>query len=490
MDSILNSTTLSVDKLRSLVEQHFNMEKNPANILKLLGLMAVVYGLAKTQQTRSLIAASGRLHEIPAVQSLEVPGTSRPGQTAVLRNFKVPPHLPIPARTGPDFISLHHTFQHSVRLYPDNKCFGSRRLLSSSSSSSSSSTASVSPVYSDYEWMTYAEVSERAQCFGSGLKHLTGIQRQGFFGLYAQNTAQWMIAETAANAFALVTIPLYDTLGADAAQYVIRQTGMTVALCSPQTLGRLLEVAGACPTLKFLVVTDEQQAEGGRDATPHMREEAARQGLTLYSVGEVESHGARAGVRMAAEPPVSEDMATLMYTSGTTGDPKGAILTHGNFMAAHASLSTAIHGAITQEDVHLSYLPLAHVFERMVMMLVLSGGGSVGFFRGNILWLLEDMALLRPTIFPSVPRLLNRIQDKVLAAVQGMGGLKQKLFHYGYNVKKHNLYESGASLHPFWYIFILFCIFIFIFKSILLIFIYFILFFASFIFNSSYLLLL
>jgi long-chain acyl-CoA synthetase len=154
-----------------------------------------------------------------------------------------------------------------------------------------------------------------------------------------------------------------------------------------------------------------------------------------------------------------------MYTSGTTGDPKGAILTHANFVASQAALVFQLkYSPLDHTDVHLSYLPLAHIFERLVLMVMLAKGASVGFFRGNILWLLEDIALLRPTVFPSVPRLLNRIYDKLNAAIQSLPPLRRRIFETAYAAKRANLYANGANIHPFWYasffsIFLIFLIF-------------------------------
>ncbi|MBX9640199.1 MAG: AMP-binding protein, partial [Mycobacteriaceae bacterium] len=92
----------------------------------------------------------------------------------------------------------------------------------------------------------------------------------------------------------------------------------------------------------------------------------------------------------------------------------------------------------------------AHVFERLIQAHSYYSGASVGFFRGNILGLIEDIALLKPTIFPSVPRLLNRIYDKITAAVNQLPPLKRKLFELGYAAKREYLYSEGATIHPFW----------------------------------------
>ena len=98
---------------------------------------------------------------------------------------------------------------------------------------------------------------------------------------------------------------------------------------------------------------------------------------------------------------------------------------------------------------HLSYLPLAHIYERVVLYTCLHMGSAIGFFRGDVLGLLDDMAVLRPTIFVSVPRLLNRIHDKVLAGVREGSFLKRALFAQAYEAKKRAMAE-GRPVSAFW----------------------------------------
>lgn len=108
--------------------------------------------------------------------------------------------------------------------------------------------------------------------------------------------------------------------------------------------------------------------------------------------------------RVECTPPKPEDICTICYTSGTTGVPKGVMITNQNMLASVAGcLDTGLY--VTPETRYLSYLPLAHVLERLLHCCILQEGGRIGFYQGSTLTILDDMKALRPTVFTSVPRL-------------------------------------------------------------------------------------
>lgn len=114
--------------------------------------------------------------------------------------------------------------------------------------------------------------------------------------------------------------------------------------------------------------------------------------------------------------PTTEDIYMFCYTSGTTGDPKAAMLSHGNFLAASSS-SKAAGINLDTTNVHISYLPLAHSFEKVLFCIGITNGCSMGFYSGDPQKLIEDMQVLKPTVFISVPRLYSRIYDKITQSV-------------------------------------------------------------------------
>ena len=142
--------------------------------------------------------------------------------------------------------------------------------------------------------------------------------------------------------------------------------------------------------------------------------------------------------------PKPEDIATICYTSGSTSEPKGCVLSHRNLLAAVAgSLNAGVD--IMPTDVYMSYLPLAHGYERLVIEASLASGAAVGFYSGELVTLLDDMGKLRPTLFASVPRIFNKLCERILQSVQASGGFYQSLFDTAFSAKRGGLKKGNME---------------------------------------------
>ncbi|XP_029417956.1 long-chain-fatty-acid--CoA ligase 5 isoform X2 [Nannospalax galili] len=206
----------------------------------------------------------------------------------------------------------------------------------------------------------------------------------------------------------MVTVPLYDTLGSDAIIYIINKANIPVVICdTPQKATMLIENVekSLTPGLKTIILMDPFDDD--------LKQRGQKCGIEMLSLSDAENLGKENFKKPV--PPNPENLSIICFTSGTTGDPKGAMITHQNVVSNTAGFLKLLEPTFhpTSEDVTISYLPLAHMFERIVQAVLFSCGGRVGFFQGDIRLLPDDMKTLKPTVFPTVPRLLNRIYDKV-----------------------------------------------------------------------------
>lgn len=261
-------------------------------------------------------------------------------------------------------------------------------------------------------------------------------------GLYCKNRYEWVVTEQACNAYGGVVVPLYDTLGEQAVTYILNQTAMRTVFCGRAETKMLLAAKEHHSTL-----TGFKNIVQFEDVTEAERKTAHEQGLNLLSFAEVIASGKASPQDVT--PPAVDDVATFCYTSGTTGDPKGVMLTHQNIVAD--TTGAIIAGVLlNSDDRHLSYLPLAHMFERLVQVTCWMSGAAVGFYQGSPLKIMEDLKALRPTLFPSVPRLYNKIYDKITNGVTAAGGLKATLFNKGLASKTYYLKNGGHLTHGFY----------------------------------------
>ncbi|CAA2958871.1 long chain acyl- synthetase 6, peroxisomal-like [Olea europaea subsp. europaea] len=225
--------------------------------------------------------------------------------------------------------------------------------------------------------------------------------------------------------------------GPDAVKYIVNHADVQAIFCVTSTLNTLLSFLSEIPSVRVIVVV------GGIDE--HLPSLPSMSGVKLISYSKLLGQGQSSIYPFC--PPKPEDVATICYTSGTTGTPKGVVLSHGNLIASVAGMTLSIK--FHPSDIYISYLPLAHIYERANQILSVYYGVAIGFYQGDSMKLMDDLAALRPTIFSSVPRLYNRIYAGITNAVKTSGVLKDRLFNAAYNSKKQAV-MSGRKPSPMW----------------------------------------
>eukprot|EP00197_Chlamydomonas_leiostraca_P002909 CAMPEP_0202857292 /NCGR_PEP_ID=MMETSP1391-20130828/295_1 /ASSEMBLY_ACC=CAM_ASM_000867 /TAXON_ID=1034604 /ORGANISM="Chlamydomonas leiostraca, Strain SAG 11-49" /LENGTH=690 /DNA_ID=CAMNT_0049536077 /DNA_START=146 /DNA_END=2218 /DNA_ORIENTATION=- len=311
-----------------------------------------------------------------------------------------------------DIRTLHDNLEKSIARYPHVPFLGTRKR---------DDKGKLGP----YTWMTYAQAGDVRTSIGSGLLQL-GLNHKASVGLYSVNCKEWVLVDAALHAYSLVSVPLYDTLGPDAVEYICNHAQLAAVACSAAVVHNMLTVLPKCPSIRVLVVW-------GQGASGRLPEAPQGSNCRIVSLEQVESLGRRHP--RAHVPPKPSDTATLCYTSGTTGVPKGAVLSHNNLIASSAGTCSVLD-RWDAGDRHICYLPLAHIYERVNLVACVHLGSSVGFYSGNVLELLDDVMALKPHVFVSVPRLWNRIYDRVMAQVRGGSAITRTLFEHAYEHKK------------------------------------------------------
>uniref|UniRef100_A0A3Q2P0K1 Long-chain-fatty-acid--CoA ligase n=1 Tax=Fundulus heteroclitus TaxID=8078 RepID=A0A3Q2P0K1_FUNHE len=365
-----------------------------------------------------------RPRALPAVcdlhmQSVEVPGGEFVRRSVLQEGDGYLTHIYEDART------LYECFVRGARVSDNGPCLGFRKPKQA------------------YEWMSYNEVMKRAENLGSAFLHKGHSKTTDpYIGIFSQNRPEWTISELACYTYSLVSIPLYDTLGTEAISYIIDRASISTIVCdvtekASQVLDCIKDGKHSVKTIVLMETPSASLVERGQQA-----------GVHILSLQDMEAIG-QANYEQPV-PPQPDDLAVICFTSGTTGDPKGAMLTHENIVSNCSSFIklTECWCPLDPSDVHISYLPLAHMFERVVQGVMLVHGARIGFFQGNIRQLSDDLITLRPTVFPVVPRLVNRMYDKIFG--QANSSVKRWLLELAYRRKNAEITRGIVRTDSIW----------------------------------------
>ena len=364
-----------------------------------------------------------------APYAVPVPNSATPNRSAVYRHWRFR-DSPLLETLESDVTTMHEAFESSVK-HRGNKQFLGWRPWNPATKSHEEK----------YVWMTYAEAAERRKNLGAGLVEIhkqNGIytDKHGV-GLWCQNRPEWQLTDLAAMSQSLYNVSLYETLGPDTTEYIINHAELACVVASLPHIPTLLKLAPRVPQLKIIVCIDPLDAgePEGLSKGALLTKMASDHGIKIYSMAEVEEIGLRSGRPM--RPPTKTDITTINYTSGTTGMPKGVVLSHANMLAA-ASCARA-SGFMTPNDTHISYLPLAHIYGRLADWAAITLGARIGYFRGDIVGLVDDLKILRPTGLFSVPRLYNKFNSAIRAATVEAEGFKGALSRRAVDAKLANM---------------------------------------------------
>lgn len=267
-----------------------------------------------------------------------------------------------------------------------------------------------------------------------GLRDL-GVGAGDRVAILSENRPEWAMADYACLALRAADVPVYPSLPAKQVEYILRDSGAAAIFVSNKLqLAKVQEIRGGLPALRHVIVFDDLAAVEGTlpfvDVAIRGRQAQARFGDWRAEA-------------LAVGP---QDLATIIYTSGTTGDPKGAMLTHGNITSNVVSCVTLLE--ITEADECLSFLPLSHIFERMVGHYTMLHRGVTISYATSPDTVAAEMTEIRPTLMAAVPRLYEKIYARVLDSATAGSPVKKRLFFWAKHSAEAWLEYSLAGRRP------------------------------------------
>ena len=269
------------------------------------------------------------------------------------------------------------------------------------------------------EAITFGYLAEDVDRLAAALLEL-GVRRGDRVGLIAENRYEWLLVDLALASIGAIDVPRgCDTTPAEI-EFILRHSGCRFAFADDErTFGELETLRGRVAGLGATVL---MQTEGERDGTLGA---LLRRGEELLRTRRPDLAAARAAVQ-------ADDLLTIVYTSGTTSDPKGVMLTHGNVLNNLRTVRDVLH--ITGDDSFLSVLPAWHMYERIMDYLALESGAQLVYTDRRRIK--EDLANVRPTVFAAVPRIWEMLHDGIVGHAQKLPGLRGKLLRQSLHLSR------------------------------------------------------
>lgn len=334
--------------------------------------------------------------------------------------------------------TMEKVFRFSVRQHGQKSAVGTREILAEEDEVQPDGRVFKKFVLGDYQWRTFSQLDSEAESFGRGMREL-GLKPKGKVILFAETRAEWLIAANGFMKQNLILVTLYATLGEDALIHGINETQVTCIVTSHDLLPKFKNILPCTPLVTMLIVIED--ALKPLNCTGYGDNVKVLPYREVTRLGEMSSK-----VGLLAKP---KDIAIIMYTSGSTGAPKGVLMSHQNLVNAMVSFSNVT--TIYEDDVYMAYLPLAHVLEFLAESMCMLYGMPIGYStpltmtdqsgmikRGSQ----GDASLLHPSIIACVPLILDRIYKNIQAKIEAGPPLAKSIFNMALQYKL-DWYECG-----------------------------------------------
>ncbi|KAJ3442361.1 long-chain-fatty-acid--coa ligase [Anaeramoeba flamelloides] len=327
--------------------------------------------------------------------------------------------------------TLYDMTQVRLKESPDSPIFGSREY--------------TTEYTNNYHYKTTREFCTDFTDLGGGLINL-GVLKHENLGIWAQNCYEWVVTEHACYAYSFTPVPLYHTFGIESLIYIINHANLEVLVSTVDNCKKLFPKLERCPDLKYFIVI-EDQTKSELERQKEMKELSKLvenpDEIHIFTFQSVIQTGKDSPVEH--NPPSPSDLCGIVYTSGSTSFPKGVVIPH-KMMISCISAVERFGYNYTPNEVYISYLPLPHIYERVVLNCVVGGGGRAAFIT-NIRNILVELPLICPTVFPVVPRVLIKVHDGFKKKLNDGPFVMRWVFNVAYYFKKRAILKGKD--HPF-----------------------------------------
>ena len=276
-----------------------------------------------------------------------------------------------------------------------------------------------------WEKVTWRDYYDQARSVGLGLYSM-GIKKGDMIAILSENRLEWVFTDMGALGIGAVVVPVYTTLVAEEVKYIAENSGAKVLFVENRMqLEKALSFVDEVDTLEKIIVFNNNDAKSSHPAVMSFDD--------LVAAGKKNIEKPALFETLAADV-TPDDLATIVYTSGTTGVPKGAMITHKNIMAVIRSLDSIEPKFAYDTDQTVPLLPLSHVFERVAGHFYGMYVGLTASYAESIDTFVVDVKEKRPTVVLAVPRVCEKVYQRILGQVEEQDAWKQKMFHWGYNI--------------------------------------------------------
>lgn len=309
-------------------------------------------------------------------------------------------------------------FMFSVRNWPQRDCLGSRPFHEATGTWEET-----------YRFESYSTVSKRCHYIGSGILSLVNTKKKRQLdtndftvAILSHNNPEWILTDLACQAYSLTNTALYETLGPQTSEYILNLTEAPILIFAKSNMYHVLKMLPSMKFINTLVCMDklsDNELKMLNDSLIPIEFNSLNEKISLFSLDQVERIGSLNEI--PAIPPIPDSLYTISFTSGTTGLPKGVEMTHRNIASGIAFAFSTFRippDKRNQQLYDMCFLPLAHIFERMVVLYDLAIGFGIGFLhKPDPTVLVDDLKVLKPYSVALVPRILTRFEAGIKNAL-------------------------------------------------------------------------